>query len=65
VLRGCNTTTLTAGVLTPIRLAFGNAGRAMSYTLTVRDPTAVSKGDMWGEFLTPWCGGVAQYSNST
>jgi hypothetical protein len=60
---GLYTTTLTAGVLTPLRLAFGNAGGAMSYSLHVLDPTGVTKTDSFGWFVQPWCGGVAQYSN--
>jgi hypothetical protein len=62
---GTYTTTLTAGVLTPIRLAFANSGGAVSFTLTVRDPNGVSQGNTAGFFVQPWCGGVAQYSNWT
>jgi hypothetical protein len=62
---GTYTTTLTAGVLTPIRMAFGNSGGAMSYTLTVRDPNGVTSGTTNGWFLQPWCGGVTQYNNWT
>jgi hypothetical protein len=53
---GTFTTTLTAGVLNPIRLAFGNAGGAMSYTLAVRDPNGVTKSQTNGFFVQPWCG---------
>jgi hypothetical protein len=42
------TTTLTAGVLTPLHLAFGNAGGAMSYSSHVLDPTGVTKTDSFG-----------------
>jgi hypothetical protein len=62
---GVYTTTLTAGVLTPLRLAFGNSGGAMSYALSVRDPAGVTRTNSFGWFLQPWCGGVAQYANWT
>jgi hypothetical protein len=62
---GTYTTTLTAGVLTPIRLAFANAGGATSFTLTVRDPNGVSQGNTAGFFVQPWCGGANQYSSWT
>jgi hypothetical protein len=62
---GVYTTTLTAGVLTPLRLAFGNAGGAMSYALSVRDPAGVTRTNSFGWFLQPWCGGVGQYSSWT
>jgi hypothetical protein len=60
---GVYTTLLTAGVLTPIRLAFGNAAGAMSYALSVRDPAGVTRTNSFGWFLQPWCGGVGQYSS--
>jgi hypothetical protein len=61
---GTFTTTLTAGALIPIRLAFGNAGGAMSYTLAVTDPTRVTRSHTNGFFLQPWCG-TTPYSNWT
>jgi hypothetical protein len=61
---GTFTTTLTAGVLTPIRLAFGNAGGAMSYTLSVQDPTGTIRSDTNGFFQQAWCG-TTPYSSWT
>lgn len=69
VIRGATATapgsynvTLTAGVLTPIRLAFGNVAGAMNCALVVRDPGGVSRSKSWGWFVQPWCG-LTPYGN--
>jgi hypothetical protein len=60
---GAYTTTLTADVFTPLRLAFGNSGGALNYSLRVLDSAGVPRTDSFGWFVQPWYGGVAQYPN--
>jgi hypothetical protein len=62
---GTYTATLTAGDLTPIRLAYFNGNGDIRYPLSLTDPTGLVKYNTFGFFRQAWCGGVTQYSSWT